>query len=120
LLGLLTYYLPIASQLTLVVVVFVLKMLTVNPVRFDPENVGDEYEEDLNGSAALIAVTRTDAFADVAVPAEVLTVSPVTATPVVAFATGVMSTDPLEMFDAEIIPDPVTFTKVTLLVVATA
>lgn len=102
------------------VVVLVLKMFTVNPVRFDPENVNPEKDEDLNASDELFAETTTDTSLAVAVPADVFTVSPVTATPVVELATGVMETPPLAMFGAENIPVPVMFAKVTSLVVSTA
>ena len=90
-------------------VVLVLKMFTVNPVRFDPENVSPENDEDLKESAALLAVTTTDTSFPVAVPADVLTVNPVTATPVVELATGVMETPPLAIFGAENTPVPVMF-----------
>ena len=101
-------------------VVLVLKMFTVKPVRFAPLTVGDEYDEVLNASACVRAVTTTEKLSiDVGLTDD-FTVSPVTATPVVEFATGVMVTMPLEILDPEIIPVPVTFAKVTLLVVATA
>jgi hypothetical protein len=95
-------------------------MLTLNPVRFDPENVRDETTAVLNALAAASPVTRTEAFAFVAVAADVFIANPVTEIPVISLATGVMVTAPLDILDPEIIPVPVTFANVTLLVVATA
>jgi hypothetical protein len=89
-------------------------------VRFAPENVSPEADEDLYASAEVTAVTKTDTSFVVAVATDVLMVNPVTATPVVELATGVMVTAPLPMFGAENIPVPVIFAKVTSLVVATA
>ena len=86
------------------VVVLVLKQFTVNPVRFAPEKVSAEADVVLSASAPLLAVTRIDTSFCVAVTADVFTVNPVTATPVVEFATGVMVTMPLAMFDAVIKP----------------
>ena len=89
-------------------------------MRFAPENVSPEADEDLYASEEVIAVTKTDTSLVVAVAEDVLMVNPVTATPVVELATGVMETVPLAMFCAENIPVPVIFAKVTSLVVATA
>ena len=100
--------------------VLVRNTCAVNPVQFDPVNVGLFIEVVLTASDPASAVTTIEMSAAVAVPAEVLIDNPVTAAPVVALATGVMFTLPLEILDEEMIPVPVTFTKVTLLVVATA
>jgi hypothetical protein len=84
-----------------VAVVFVLKMFTVNPVRFEPLNVGAEAVQVLRAAAAEIAVTRIDTSVCVAVAADVFTLKPVTFTLLTTFAvTGSTVTTPLAMFAA--------------------
>ena len=86
-------------------VVFVLKMFTVNPVKFDPLNVGAEAVQVLRAAAAEIAVTRIDTLSAVGVPADVFTLKPVTFALLTTFAvTGSIVAAPLAMFPAVIMP----------------
>ena len=107
-------------QLAPVCVVSVRKTLTVSPVSVEPLKVRVEYVVVLTAFAAEFAVTATEKSSRAAVALEQRTDRPVTATPVVELATGVMSTSPLAMFGAENTPVPVMSAKVTSLVVATA
>jgi len=98
----------------------VLKTLAVKPVRFDPLYCGDEAHAVLKALALASPVTNIVAYPSFAVATLDFTVSPVIVVLVISLATGVTTKVPLAMFANVSIPVPVTFAKVTLLVVATA